>query len=69
MIESKKMTKQELQLEIDKLNEWFAEQNRIYGEKMALLVTEREKFPEDRIDLETLENQFVAIDTKIMEEK
>ena len=61
------MLKTELQQEIDKLNTWFAEQNRVYNEKMALLVSEREKFPEDRVDLATLESNLVAIDTKVME--
>ena len=58
------MTKQELESEITKLKEWFANQNRIYGEKMAILEAEKEKFPEDRVDLATLETNLVAIDTK-----
>lgn len=58
------MTKTEIQAKINELSEGYAEQTRIFNEKMAVLEAEKEKYPEDRLATAQVEEALVLVETK-----
>jgi len=60
------MTKDEIIAKKDELTKWIVEEQRIYNEKMAILDTEKEKFPEDRLPTKDVETMLVEAEKPVV---